>query len=119
MGIVRADGTKTATFYALRMVIRATQSEKNVYQINTGLSQSMLATKDPVTGKLYYTFINAGAQPVSITLDVGAHLTTGTATIYQHDDVTFFDTQTGTASITSGRISFTVPKRSNMQLEMQ
>lgn len=119
LGIVRADGTKTATFYALRMVIRATQSEKNVYQINTSVTKSMLATKDPVTGKLYYTIINDGAQPISITLDVGAHLTTGTATIYQHDDVTFFDTQTGTASITNGRVSFTVPKRSNMQLEMQ
>lgn len=119
LGIVRADGTKTPTFYALRMVIRATQSAKNVYQINTSVNRPMLATKDPLTGTLYFTIMNPGAQPISITLDVGAHLTTGTATFYEHDDVTFFDTQTGTGSIANGRITFSVPKRSNMQLAMQ
>jgi len=117
-GIVSATGTKTPTYYALRLVIRGTQGAKDIYQINTSLSPAMLAAKDPATGKLYYTITNTamGAQNASVTLDVSAHFTTGTATFYQDDGVTFFDAQTGTASLVNGRVSFTVPKNTIMQV---
>jgi len=117
-GIVSATGAETPTYYALRLVIRGTQSAKNVYQINTSLSPAMLAAKDPATGKLYYTVTNTanGAQNVSITLDMSAHFTTGTVTFFQHDGVTLFDAQTGTANLVNGRVSFTVPKGTLFQV---
>lgn len=112
-GMVRDDGTKQETFYALKTAMPAIQGAKPQYQISGTLPSTLkvLSSKD-ATG-FYLLVINRGTGSAnqSITADVSAHRSSGTASVTEYSTANKA-VVVATPSVTAGSVSFTSPANS-------
>jgi hypothetical protein len=121
-GILDAPGVPTPTYYAFRLLIRGLQGGKQRYVIAESPPSSKIdwvAAVDQPTNTMYVTFRNygGGAKDETITLDVSAHVTSGTATYYKFADGVN-DEVVGTDSLNNGVVTFTLPKSSFFLVEV-
>jgi|GEM_PF-1605698 len=109
-GLVKADGTRVEGYYAMRLGIRALQDAKTLYNVTTtDTGRSYAASKD--TNNLYLLVLNLSNQDQTISANVSAHISSGTATIYEYS-AAHKDTVVGTPALNAGAFSFAAPKNS-------
>lgn len=118
-GIVHADGTKTPTYYALRMMTRGLQGAKTRYPVSHSISNTVdiqpIAAMASDGKTLYVEVINKTRSGHVITLDISAHVSSGSATLRHFADGVN-DESIGTVNVSSGRITLELPALSIMQV---
>jgi hypothetical protein len=118
-GVIRADGTKTPTYYALRMMIRGLQGGKTrypvVHNIPSQIAIHPIAAVDTPSNILYVELINQTRQGHTIILDVSAHEPAGTVTFRRFAEGAY-DVEGGTGTIPSGQVTFGLPGLTIMQV---
>jgi len=103
-GLVAPAHTKTESYYAYRLMLRALNGGRNRYQHTTDLTTRAMATSD--SANLYIVAIDANA---TIQCDVSAFgATPTTATIYEYS-ATRKDVVTGTVGVVAGRFDLNAP----------
>src|SRR5207249_910138 len=95
-GVIGADGTKTPTFYALRLMIRGLQGGKTRYPVVHNIPsqvdiQAIAAVQEPTvpdpSRTLYVEVLNKTRQGQTLVVDLSAHRPNGsTATLRQFAD---------------------------------
>ncbi|MGE5528004.1 MAG: hypothetical protein ACM3X6_02545, partial [Patescibacteria group bacterium] len=108
-GIPPATPVKTETYYAFRTIIRGLQGGRPMYGQIENYGSQVVNTKAP-DGTLYVLF-QGGKTATTISLDVSAHVSSGTATFYEYS-ANHKDEIIGTAGFTGGILNFTVAKNS-------
>jgi hypothetical protein len=126
-GVIGADGTKTPTFYALRLMIRGLQGGKTRYPVVHNIPsqvdiQAIAAVQEPTvpdpSRTLYVEVLNKTRQGQTMVVDLSAHRPSGsTATLRQFADGRY-DVEQGTVAITAGRVTFDLPGLSIMQVKV-
>jgi hypothetical protein len=118
-GLVSPDGTRRETYWAFRLMTRGLQGGKQEYAVTHAIPSQQnvtpIAAKDQATGTLYVMVINKGQQNHTITLDLSAHAMTGTVT-YRQYSASVKDAVTGTAQLSNGRVTFSLPKSTIVQV---
>jgi hypothetical protein len=124
-GVIGANGAKTPTFYALRLMIRGLQGGKTRYPVVHDIPsqvdiQPIAAVQEPTDEEprrtLYVEVLNKTRQGHTIVVDLNAHEPSGpTATLHQFADG-HYDVEQGTVAITQGRVTFDLPGLSIMQV---
>ncbi len=118
IGLVDVNGTPREMYYAMRLMIRGLQGGKQAYATNSNIPAAsqvtQIAAKDPA-GVLYVEIINQSSSAQTITLDLSAQALTGTVTFRQYN-VSVKDAVTGTGTLANGRVTFTLPKQSIVQV---
>lgn len=101
-GLVNADGTKNASYWAHRLMNRALQGGKERLRVDGAGRVLVLATRD--TTNVYVVVLdNANTINVNLTpLGIG----TTTARLYYYKDGAYNDVQAGTPAVTGGQASF-------------
>lgn len=101
-GLVNADGSKNATYWAHRLMNRGLQGGKDRLQAD-GAGSGQIATRD--ANNIYYVVISNSA---TLTLNLSAvGITNGTATLYYYQDVVYNDVVVGNPVVSNGVVSFT------------
>jgi len=114
-GIPPETPTKTETYYAFRLIIRGLQDGRPMYgQVEDYANQVVNAKASDGT---LYVILQAGNKAADITLDVSAHVSSGTATFYEYS-ANYKDEVIGTANLNNGIVNFTVPKSSFFLVEI-
>ena len=118
-GIVRADGTKTPTYYALRLMIRGLQGAKARYPISHDIPSQVdiqpIAAVDEGSRTLYVEVVNATRTGHTVVLDAGVHPLSGTATFRRLSDG-INDVEIGAGTLNSGQLNFELPALSIIQV---
>ena len=119
-GVIGANGTKTPTFYALRLMIRGLQGGKTRYPVGHDIPSqaniSPIAAVDETSHTLYVEVLNQSRQGHTMVVDLSAHTPPGpTATLRQFADGSY-DVEQGTVVIKAGRVTFNLPGLSIMQV---
>ena len=124
-GVIGANGTKTPTFYALRLMIRGLQGGKTRYPVVHDIPSSggypahcgrTGALRRSPSRTLYVEVLNKTRQGQTMVVDLRAHKPSGpTATLRQFADGRY-DVEQGTVAITAGRVTFALPGLSIMQV---
>lgn len=109
-GIIEPPAYRTETYYAMRLVTRGLQGGRDVYEQVKDVAGEVANAKGS-DGTLYVVYSNSSAQAKDITLDVSAHVLSGTATLYEYS-ANYKDEVTGTVNFTGGIITLTAPKNS-------
>lgn len=109
-GLIHPDGVKEEGYWAMRLIIRGLQNGKMLYQVQTSDTTSMyLAAKDATN--LNLIVINRSGTTNTLTANVSAHLSTGTATVYEYSSARK-DVVAVTPAISGGSVTFTSPSNS-------
>jgi len=109
---VKGDGTRHATYYALRLANRALKGAKPTFRVNLQAPDVMaIATKDP-DGKLNLLVLN-WSENVSyqVHADLSGLLTTGEGTIREFS-AKVRDETTGRTGVAEGISRFALPAQS-------
>jgi hypothetical protein len=118
-GVIRADGTKTPTFYALRMMIRGLQGGKTrypvVHNIPSQVDVQPIAAVDASSNTLYVELVNKTRQGHTIILDVSAHVSVGPVTFRLFAEGRY-DVDGGTGDVSDGQVIFDIPGLSIVQV---
>ena len=124
-GVIGADGTKTPTYYALRLMIRGLQGGKLRYPVVHDIPpqveiQPIAAVQEPTEEEprrtLYVEVLNKTRQGQTMVVDLIAHRPSGpTATLRQFADGRY-DVEQGTVAIKAGRATCNLPGLSIMQV---
>jgi len=116
-GLVFADGSKTATYWAFRLMARGLDGGKTRYVITEAPPKfhNWVAAVDESTNTMYVEVLNKANRGDTVTLDVSAHVSSGTVTFRQYADGVN-DVEIGTGSLNDGVITFSVPKSSIIQV---
>jgi hypothetical protein len=112
-GLVRDDGSKQETFYSLKTMLPAIQNAKAQYSVSGTLPSSVkvMSSKD-ATG-FYMVVINRGTGTANqtITANVSAHRTTGTASVTEYS-ATNKAVVVANPAVSAGSVTFTSPANS-------
>jgi len=103
-GLISESGAKTPSYYAFRMVTRAFQGGKTIYVLQNAPQNSALriaATRDTATNTLYITVLNEGTSAQNLVFNIGAHVSSGSATIRRYSE-TSNDAAAGTSTVSGG-----------------
>jgi hypothetical protein len=108
-GVVAGDGTRRATYYALRLAIRALAGEKPTFQATTETPDlSTIATKE-ADGRINLLVVNWSDKiSFNLTADLPGLMSAGNATIRQFS-ATVRDEVVGQAPIEGGKVCFAAP----------
>jgi hypothetical protein len=110
-GVILPDGTRTETFYSMRLIIRGLQGGRDAYQMTenyTGLTTAV-ANGKAADGTLYVVIVNRSPQNKSIHLDVSAHATSGTITVREYS-ASVKDEEVSPLTLSSGVVDFSLAK---------
>jgi len=118
-GLVRDDGTKQETFYALKTMVPALQNAKPVYSVTGSIPSSVkvFASKD-ATG-FYVLVVNRGTGSVTqtVTANVSAHRSSGTGTLTEYSAANKAVVVSSPA-VSGGSVTFTSPANSIVVLRV-
>jgi hypothetical protein len=119
-GLVHGDGTRAVAYYAFRLMNRGINGGKTQYVISTNIPSNVSArafsAKD-ASGTVWTEVLNSGAQNLTFTVDLSAlGKTTGTVTFHQYSSADL-DIVTGTGTLSGGKVTFSVPAHSIVQVQ--
>jgi hypothetical protein len=119
-GLVHGDGSRATAYYAFRLMNRGINGSKTQYVVTTtipgNVSARAFAAKDS-GGTVWSEVLNQGAQTLTFTLDLGAvGKTSGTVTFHEYSS-SHLDTVTGTGTLSGGKVTFSVPAHSIVQVQ--
>jgi hypothetical protein len=102
-GLVFADGTKTATYWAFRLVARGLDGENTRYVIpeEPPRVHKWVAAKDEATNTMHVVLWSKGVKWDVVTIDVSAHVSSSTATLRKYAEGVN-DEEIGTVPVTNG-----------------
>lgn len=116
-GLVDANGNKRASYYALRMAVRALLGGRPTYATTTSTSDLTAITARDSAGSTYLLLTNIAAQKTyPVDADLSAIVTSGAGTMWQVD-ATHNDVIVGTPMLSNGHVSFSVPGRAAVLLK--
>lgn len=119
-GLVHGDGTRAVAYYAFRLMNRGINGAKTQYVVSTNIPSTVSArafTAKDASGTIWTEVLNSGAQDLSFTVDLSAlGKTTGTVTFHQYSSADL-DIVTGTGTLSGGKVTFTVPAHSIVQVQ--
>lgn len=116
-GLVDASGSKRASYYALRMAIRALLGSRPTYASTTSTSDLTAITARDSAGGTYLLLTNtAASKTYSVDADLSALVTSGTGTMWQVD-ATHNDVIVGTPALSNGHVSFPIPGQAAVLLK--
>jgi hypothetical protein len=119
-GVIGGDGTKTPTFYALRLMIRGLQGGKTrypvVHNIPSQVNIESIAAVDEPSRTLYIEVLNKTRQAQTMVVDLGDHRPGGPTAALRQFAEGRYDVEQGTVSIKAGRVTFDLPGLSIMQV---
>ena len=108
-GLVDASGNKRASYYALRMAVRALLGSRPTYASTASSSDLTAITAADSAGGTYLLLTNtAASKTYSVDADLSALVTSGTGTMWQVD-ATHNDVIAGTPSLSNGHVSISIP----------
>jgi hypothetical protein len=108
-GLVDGNGNRRASFYGLRMAVRALLGARPTYSSTTSNSNLMAVTSRDATGSTYLLVTNSAASTTyPVDADLSALLSTGTGTMWQVDS-THMDVVVASPVLSNGHVSFSVP----------
>ena len=122
-GVIGFDGTKTPTYYAMRLMIRGLQGGKLrypvVHDIPSQVDIQLIAAVDEASHTLYVEVLNQTRQAQTMAVELSPPHTPSspTATLYQFAQGSY-DVVQGTVAIASQRLTFTLPGLSLMQVSV-
>jgi len=118
-GLILADGTKTATYYAFRLMVRGLQGAKTRYAVTHDIPSNVwiypIAAVDQGSNTMYVEVMNKSRKSHTITLDVSAHATSGTVAFREYGEGVN-DVEAGTGSLNNGLVTFDVPASAIVQV---
>jgi hypothetical protein len=105
-GIIMPDGTKTPTFYAMRLVIRGLQGGNTRYVIaeEPPRVHKWVASVDEATNTMHVLLWSKGVKDDVVTIDVSAHVSSATASLRRYAEGVN-DVDIGTAQVTNGVVA--------------
>jgi hypothetical protein len=107
-GLIAADGTKRASYYTLRMAIRALLGSRPSYSSTTSNSNLTAITTRDAVGSVYLLVTNTAANTTyPVDADLSALVTSGTGTMWQVDG-THNDVVVANPSLSNGHVGFSI-----------
>ncbi len=117
-GLISADGTRRADYYAVRMGIRALQGCRPTYQSRSDNPSLLAITTNDTQGNIYLLVTNSNdTQAAAVNADLSALRNGGHGTIWQFD-TDHRDQITSRFAFDSGHLTFTVPPTGALLLEL-
>jgi hypothetical protein len=115
-GLVGPTGARTASYYALRLAVRALNGCRPTYQSVTSTGNLLAITTTDTAGHVDLLVTNSAAK-TSYTVDanLSALRSSGTGTQWQFD-ATHLDVVTGNPTLNAGHVTFTIPGTAAMLL---
>ncbi len=108
-GIVKGDGTRHATYYALRLANRALKDAKPTFQATTDADDLMAIATKEADGKINLLVLNwSETVTYDVSADLSGLLSDGVGEIRQFS-VEVLDEVVGQAAVTDGASEFEVP----------
>lgn len=108
-GLVDANGTRRASFYALRMAVRALLGARPTYSSTTSNSNLRAITSRDAGGSIYLLVTNTAANMTyPVDADLSALLGNANGTMWQVDQA-HADVAVGSPALTNGHVSFSIP----------
>jgi hypothetical protein len=116
-GLVDASGAKRASYYTLRMAVRALLGARPTYTSNTSNSNLTAITAKDSAGGIYLLVTNtAGKTTYPVNADLSALITSGTGTMWQVDR-THNDVVVASPVLSNGHVSFSIPGQAGVLLK--
>jgi len=116
-GLVDINGNKRASYYALRMAVRALLGSRQTYATTTGTSNLTAITARDSAGSTYLLLTNTAASTTyPVDADLSAIVTSGTGTMWQVD-ATHNDVIVGSPALSGGHVSFSIPAQAGVLLK--
>ncbi|MHC4592901.1 MAG: right-handed parallel beta-helix repeat-containing protein, partial [Planctomycetota bacterium] len=111
-GLVRSDGTRADTYYAMRLAIRALQGGRPTYETTDDKADLLAITTTDPDGTVNLLVVNNSlSTSYSVSADVSGLLASGTGTLRQFSSGVL-DEVVGSTVITAGLSTFDMPASS-------
>lgn len=116
-GLIDVNGNKRASYYTLRMAIRALLGSRPTYTSTTSNRNLTAITARDSAGNIYLLVTNTAAKTTyQVNTDLSALISSGTGTMWQVDG-THNDVIVGSPTVSNGHVSFSIPGQAGVLLK--
>jgi len=117
-GLIGVEGKRRASYYALRMSIRALQGGRPTFSVSTNNPNLMaIATKD-LADKFYLLVTNSGKESYTVNANLSTHMMIGTGTVWEFSSQVM-DEVVGDLKLNQGHVSLKIPSKTAMLLQFK